>query len=130
MTDKQKRRITLMRQQHIGYSAIARELRLSLSTVKTFCRRNGLQGADLETDTQAEKKLEESPAIDLINPENRGNSRPAQVPGRLGNTRVSGNQPVCELTVAYADADDETAVTDVLDMLMKADYGEVKEWEI
>ena len=47
MTANQKRRITLMRQNHVGYPAIANELKLPLSTVKAFCRRNGLQASDV-----------------------------------------------------------------------------------
>ena len=46
MTANQKRRITLMRQNHVGYAAIANELKLPLSTVKAFCRRNGLRASD------------------------------------------------------------------------------------
>ena len=49
MTDYQKKRITLMRKQNIGYSAIAKELRLSLGSVKAFCRRNDLQSTDIAT---------------------------------------------------------------------------------
>ena len=54
MTDYQKKRITLMRKQNVGYATIAKELRLSLGAVKQFCRRNDLQSDDLETDTQLE----------------------------------------------------------------------------
>ena len=54
MTDYQKKRITLMRKQNVGYATIAKELRLSLGAVKQFCRRNDLQSDDLETDTQHE----------------------------------------------------------------------------
>ena len=57
MTENQKRRITLMRQNHIGYAAIANELKLPLSTVKAFCRRNSLQAGDLAGDTQIENKI-------------------------------------------------------------------------
>lgn len=61
MTANQKRRITLMRQNHVGYAAIANELKLPLSTVKAFCRRNGLQASDLASDTQPENIAEASP---------------------------------------------------------------------
>ena len=123
MTENQKRRITLMRQQHIGYSAIATELRLSLSTVKAYCRRNGLQAGDLPSDTQPENKAEASPDIDLIMSENRGNSTTVKRPRSLVNTGVSGSQPVCEVTVSYADEPDDAAVADVLTLLTNASYG-------
>lgn len=48
MTKNQKRRITLMRQNHIGCAAIASELKLPLSTAKTICQRNGLEASDLQ----------------------------------------------------------------------------------
>ena len=123
MTENQKRRITLMRQQHIGYSAIATELRLSLSTVKAYCRRNGLQAGDLPSDTQPENKAEASPDIDLIMSENRGNSTTVKRPRSLVNTGASGDQPICEVTVSYADEPDEAAVADVLTLLTNASYG-------
>ena len=71
MTENQKRRITLMRQNHIGYAAIANELKLPLSTVKAFCRRNSLQAGDLAGDTQIENISASSPDIDLIRADSR-----------------------------------------------------------
>lgn len=44
MTDEQKRRIAILREQGIGYSKIAQVLSMSENTVKTYCRRNGLAG--------------------------------------------------------------------------------------
>lgn len=123
MTENQKRRITLMRQQHIGYSAIATELRLSLSTVKAFCRRNGLQADDLASDTQLENKAEKTPDNDLLMSENRGNSTTVKRPRGVENTGFSDGQPVCEVTVSYADEPDEAAVADVLTLLTNASYG-------
>ena len=123
MTENQKRRITLMRQQHIGYSAIATELRLSLNTVKAYCRRNGLQADDLVSDTQPENKPEASPDIDLLMSENRGNTVVAKKSRSLANTWVSGEQPLCEVTVSYADEPDLGAVADVLELLTHASYG-------
>ncbi len=45
MTDIQKDRIREMRADGYGYVKIARELGLSENTVKSFCRRKGLNGA-------------------------------------------------------------------------------------
>ena len=111
-----------MRQNHIGYAAIANELKLPLSTVKAFCRRNGLQAGDLAGDTQIENISASSPEIDLIRADSRVNSTTAKQPRALANTGISGDQPVCEVTVSYADEPDEAAVADVLDMLRSANY--------
>lgn len=125
MTANQKRRITLMRQQNIGYATIANELKLSLNTVKAFCRRNNLMASDLASDTQPENISESSPKIDLLSAENRANTTACKRPSGLENTVFSDDQPVCEVTVSYADEPDQGAVADVLDMLTHAHYGEV-----
>lgn len=122
MTANQKRRITLMRQNHVGYAAIANELKLPLSTVKAFCRRNGLQASDLASDTQPENIAEASPDIDLISAGSRGNSTTATKPESLAKPSFSDDQPICEVTITYADEPDEAAVADVLDMLRSANY--------
>lgn len=125
MTENQKRRITLMRQQNIGYTTIANELKLSLNTVKAFCRRNSLMASDLANNTQPENISESSPKIDLLSAENRANTTACKRPRGLGNTEFSDSQPVCEVTVSYADEPDQGAIADVLDMLTHAHYGEV-----
>jgi DNA invertase Pin-like site-specific DNA recombinase len=55
MTQEQKRRITEMRKQNLGYAYIAKELDISLNTVKVFCRRNDLAGNRSTTDTHPKK---------------------------------------------------------------------------
>ena len=107
MTENQKRRITLMRQNHIGYAAIANELKLPLST----------------GDTQIENKSASSPDIDLIRADSRVNSTTAKQPRALENTGLSDSQPICEVTVSYVDEPDLGAVADVLDLLTHANYG-------
>ena len=123
MTDYQKKRISSMRKQNAGYAMIAKELRLSLGSVKQFCRRNGLQSGDLEAGTQPEKVSETTPAVDLISTENSGNSTTASRPGSSEGTGHPENQPVCDVTVSYADEPDLGAVADVLDLLTHANYG-------
>ena len=123
MTENQKRRITLMRQNHIGYAAIANELKLPLSTVKDFCRRNSLQAGDLAGDTQIENISASLPDIDLIRADSRVNSTTAKQPRALENTGLSDSQPICEVTVSYVDEPDLGAVADVLDLLTHANYG-------
>ncbi len=44
MTDEQKEKITALRREGSGYTAIANSLGISKDTVKSFCRRNGLTG--------------------------------------------------------------------------------------
>ena len=123
MTANQKQRITLMLQNHVGYAAIANELKLPLSTVKAFCRRNSLQAGDLAGDTQIENKSASSPDIDLIRGDSRVNSTTAKQPRALENTGLSDSQPICEVTVSYVDEPDLGAVADVLDLLTHANYG-------
>lgn len=123
MTENQKRRIILMRKNHIGYAAIANELKLSLSTVKSFCRRNSLQSSDIETDTQPENISVSSQKVDLIRADSRVNSTTAKQPRALENTELSDGQSICEVTVSYADEPDLGAVADVLDLLTHANYG-------
>lgn len=123
MTENQKRRIILMRKNHIGYAAIANELKLSLSTVKSFCRRNSLQSSDIETDTQPENISVSSQKVDLIRADSRVNSTTAKQPRALENTELLDGQPICEVTVSYADEPDLGAVADVLDLLTHANYG-------
>ena len=123
MTENQKRRIILMRKNHIGYVAIANELKLSLSTVKSFCRRNSLQSTDIETDTQPENISVSSQKVDLIRADSRVNSTTAKQPRALENTGLSDSQPICEVTVSYVDEPDLGAVADVLDLLTHANYG-------
>ena len=123
MTENQKRRIILMRKNHIGYAAIANELKLSLSTVKSFCRGNSLQSSDIETDTQPENISVSSQKVDLIRADSRVNSTTAKQPRALENTELSDGQSICEVTVSYADEPDLGAVADVLDLLTHANYG-------
>ena len=45
MTNGEKVQIVQMRKRGLGYAEIARSLGLSVNTVKSYCRRNGLKGA-------------------------------------------------------------------------------------
>ena len=123
MTDYQKKRITLMRKQNIGYAMIAKELKISLGSVKQFCRRNGLQSGDLDTDTQPANISETLPTVDLISDGNRVNSTTANRPRVLEKPGILDGQPVCDITVSYTDEPDAAAVADVLTMLTNAHYG-------
>ena len=48
MTSEQKKEIKRMRQQEVGYTAIAARLGLSKETVKSFCKRNNIGGIRAE----------------------------------------------------------------------------------
>ena len=84
-----------------------------------FC----LQAGDLAGDTQIENISASSRDIDLIRADSRVNSTTAKQPRALENTGLSDSQPICEVTVSYADEPDLGAVADVLDLLTHANYG-------
>ena len=121
MTDAQKKTISNMRENGSGYNEIAREMKLPLNTIKTFCRRNNLTGN--RRGTQTENKPAKCSESGLISDENRGNTTRADQPGSLVNAVVPDDHPVCEVTVSYAEETDETAIADVLNLLMSAEYG-------
>lgn len=123
MTDYQKMRITRMRKQGIGYTIIAKELRLSLGSIKAFCRRNDLQSSDLLSSIQDESIVETSSENDLISSGNRGNSTTAKQQRTFANTDASSDHPVCEVTVSYSDEPDPGVIADVLELLTHANYG-------
>ncbi len=113
MTNMEKRQITRLREQGLGYTQIANRLGISKSTVSTFCQRNGL----------AEHKKEGPPK-----PNNSLRSGALRVNTVTTDPRpttvVSCNDDAvkitCKVTVTYADKPDETAVADVLDILRNA----------
>ena len=123
MTDAQKKKIAKMRGLGAGYTEVEKQLDLTVGTIKTYCRRNGLTGD--RRDTQLQKKSRNTRKNDLIDVENRGNSTATDQPGSLENTRVLPLRLACEITISFADDPDETAVADVMCMLKTADYSEV-----
>ena len=48
MTNEQKEAITRLRMDGLGYRNISKHLNIKLSTVKTFCCRNGLRKEDVD----------------------------------------------------------------------------------
>ena len=48
MTDTERKHTTYLRENGAGYGSIAVQLGVSISTIKTFCRRNNLQRKDVE----------------------------------------------------------------------------------
>ena len=117
MTDQEKQRIAVMRSAGESYKEIAKTLNLSLNTVQTFCRRNQLTG--MRGGVSAPPNLSASLATDgLLSPLKGGNSTAVETPGRLENTGVS-RKHAFKVKLEFADADDASAVPDVLRMLMK-----------
>ena len=55
MTLEQKKQIAQMREQNLGYAYIAKEMGISVNTIKAYCRRNDLSGNRSLSDTQPEK---------------------------------------------------------------------------
>ena len=118
MTDQDKQRIAVMRSAGESYKAIAKALNLSLNTVQTFCRRNQLTG--MRAGGSAPEDLSATPATDGLLPGTKGgNSTATEAPERLENTGASRKQPAFKVKLEFADADDASAVPDVLRMLMK-----------
>ena len=55
MTNAEKKQVEALRREGFAYSAIAREMRLSVNTVKAHCQRNGVEPE--QNFTRAENKL-------------------------------------------------------------------------
>jgi len=55
MTNEQKLQITKLRKNKYGYAKIAKTLNLSVSSVKSYCQRNNLDGIRAETVSQAKE---------------------------------------------------------------------------
>ena len=54
MTNEQRMKITDLRHQGYGYTAIANAVGLSKDSVKAYCRNHGLAGVKAETNTPVE----------------------------------------------------------------------------
>ena len=104
-----KSRIEYMRKAGQGYAAIARVLDVPVNTVKTYCRRAGLTGS---------LGSKNYPDVYLIGVPNRGINSMRAVSDYPVRRAIPQTHPECNITVSYADKQDETAVSDVLSMLM------------
>ena len=118
MTDQEKQHIAVMRSAGESYKAIAKALNLSLNTVQTFCRRNQLTG--IRAGGSVPEDLSATPTTDgLLSATKGGNSTAVETSERLENTGVSRKQPAFKVKLEFADKADESAVPDVLRMLME-----------
>ena len=93
MTTEQKNRIASLRSAGYGYTAVARELGLTKSAVRSYCHKVGLAGV-------MEKH-------DLLLPESGVN---------VDDTKGSGVS--CKVTYVFADEPNEDVVPEVLRILM------------
>ena len=118
MTDQEKQRIAVMRSVGESYKEIAKTLNLSLNTVQTFCRRNMLTGK--RAGSSGPEDLSIKPAVNgLLSVSNDGNTIGDKTSGNPENTGVTKGRPAVKVKLEFADEPDETAVRDVLRMLME-----------
>ena len=118
MTDQQKQRIAVMRSAGESYKEIAKTLNLSLNTVQTFCRRNMLTGKRAGSSSLEDLSIKPA-ANGLLSVSNDGNTNAAKASGNLEKTGDSRGRPAVKVKLEFADEPDETAVRDVLRMLME-----------
>lgn len=117
MTDQEKQRIAVMRSLGESYNEIAGRLNLSVNTVKTFCRRNQLTGVRASISEHEEGSI--APATQcLLSATNDGNSTDAET-AEGKRTRASAGRRDFKVTLEFSDEDDETAVTDIIQMLLR-----------
>ena len=55
MTDQEKKQIVICRNQGLGYMTISKMLGISVNSIKTYCRRNGLGGVRVFENAEAAK---------------------------------------------------------------------------
>lgn len=127
MTDTQRNEIQRLRRSGIGYVKIAQELHLSVNTIKTFCKRNGLGGsravqvsaAPSFDVTSRKNKGGQTGRIHLLSGANRVIDTTAKESESLDLSGLSRALAVPEVTIVFAKQPDENAVHDVLGMLMR-----------
>ena len=118
MTDQEKQRIAVMRSLGESYNKIAIELNLSANTVKTFCRRNKLTG--VRAAVSVPEDLSAMPATQsLISGPDGGNSTDTEKPESVEKPGDSRKRKTFTVKLEFAEHDDETAVSDIIQMLMR-----------
>ena len=115
MTDQEKQRIAVLRSQGESYKAISEVLKVSVNTVKTFCRRGHLTG------NRGEKDLKKpSEKINLIDDENRGNTVTAEASEVTKIPDYSTSRKAYKVKLVFAETPDENAIPDALEMLINS----------
>ena len=118
MTDQEKQRIAVMRSVGESYKEIAKTLNLSLNTVQTFCRRNMLTGKRAGSSDPEDLSIKPA-ANGLLSVSNDGNTNANKTSVNLENSGVSRGRPAVKVKLEFADEPDETAIRDILRMLME-----------
>ena len=122
MTEEQKNTITAMRHDQFSYAAIANRLSLSVNTVKAFCRRNALDSKQLTNGKRISDLSETMLSDGLILSLNSGNTAYTTARKKPGCTNIARASVVYSAVVSYADKQDESAVMDVIRILMNTNY--------
>ena len=117
MTAQEKQRIAVLRSQGESYKAISETLKISINSVKTFCRRCHLTGIRGEKDLK--KPSEKN---NLIDDENRGNTVNAETQTYAEKTGVPVPRTACKVKLVFSDTPDEGAIQDVLGMLINSRF--------
>ena len=118
MTSREKQQIAAMRSTGNSYKGIAEKLGLSVNTVKTFCRRNNLTGVRPDA-FSAEDLPSETSTHRLLSETDDGNTTDAEAPKEVTRTGASAGRQNFRVTLEFAEEDDETAVADVIQMLLR-----------
>ena len=122
MTEEQKDTITAMRHDQFSYAAIADRLSLSVNAVKAFCRRNALDSRQLTNGKRISDLSETMLSDGLILSLNSGNTVDTTAQKKPGCTSRPRALVDYGVTVSYADKPDESAVMDVIRILMNTNY--------
>ena len=103
LTDNQKKQIECLRMKGSGYKRVADTLGISLSTVKSYCRRHGLASGDISVE---EPRREPTPHREAI----------------TSTPKVEKAEPVCDVTLSFAD-ESEFSLRDLACILKRSPIG-------
>lgn len=103
LTDNQKKQIEGLRMKGSGYKRVADTLGISLSTVKSYCRRHGLASDDVILE---EPRREPAPHREVI----------------THTPKAEKAEPVCDVTLSFAD-ESEFSLRDLASILAHSPIG-------
>ena len=111
MTAQEKTTIMRLRKKGTGYSDIAKQLNLSLNSVKSFCRRNSLMGM-----RQSRGLSKTDRTNNLILCKTSGNHTGGEM---VGSSDATASKEKCRLTISFAERSEGNLLADVLGLLMQ-----------
>lgn len=103
LTNNQKKQIEALRMKGSGYKRTADTLGISLSTVKSYCRRHGLASGDVIVE---EPRKEPAPHREPI----------------MRSPKDEKTEPVCDVTLSFAD-ESEFSLRDLACILTHSPVG-------